>query len=70
MIRGIELEPETQLDATFEFIHILVRHALGPSVLAVPFTPKPRLVAIRVWGPRVLLVKRRYHHEWRLYNYI
>lgn len=59
------VEAETQLDAGLELVEVLVRHALAPAVLAVALAPKPRLIAVRVWRPRVLLVKRRYQPRLR-----
>uniref|UniRef100_A0A2P2QHB6 Uncharacterized protein n=1 Tax=Rhizophora mucronata TaxID=61149 RepID=A0A2P2QHB6_RHIMU len=49
MIWRVESEP--QLDTTLELVDIFVGNALASSVLAVLFTPMPRLVPVDVRRP-------------------
>lgn len=65
------VKPEAQLDTRFELVEVFVRDALAPLLLlllllpAVAFAAVPRLVAVGVRGPRLVLVERHGRHDHR-----
>lgn len=61
MIRIRRVEPESELDARPQLDEVLVRHALAPpsAAVVVLLLPRPRLVAVGVRGPRLVLDERR-----------